>query len=278
MKYSRFEALVLVVGGLSVLGSLFFSLGGQVVAEEIVAQLLLLAVLFSAVHWGRSGGFIAALAASGIYFVMRVPLVLAEGGLTLELVSLLAVRILTYGLIGIVGGELCTRIKYIFARLEGSASIDESSHIYNQRFIVRTLETAGGQFARYDTPYSVVVIELSRQIMGDLRVSKQHAMIRGVASYIRGDVRLVDEAGRLDDGRFLVVLPHTTKSGGSVVGDRLHRGVCDTLGALDDSVSVTVLGTPEDASQLVELRVSLAPQAAPDDAAAPVGEAVQSLS
>lgn len=257
MKYSRFETLVLVVGGLSVLGSLFFSLGGQIVIEEIAAQLLLLAVLFGAVHWGRSGGFVAALIASAVYLALRAPLILSAKSTSLEVLSLLLVRIVTYGLVGIVGGELCTRIQYVFARLEGSSSIDEWSRIYNQRFIVRALEMAGGQYARYETPYSVVIVELSDHILGDLRPSKQQTLIRGVANYIRGDVRLVDEASRLADGRFLVVLPHTIKSGGLVVGNRIHRGVCDTLGALAESVTVEVLGTPEDAARLVELRASL---------------------
>ncbi len=260
MKYSRFEALVLIVGGLSVLGSLFFSIGGEFIAEEVAAQLLLFGVLVGAVHWGRSGGFIAALFASAIYIALRVPLVLAEGGLSAEILSLILVRVLTYGLIGIVGGELCSRIKYVFARLEGSSSIDELSHIYNQRFVIRALETAGGQFARYETPYSVVIIELADSILADLRVSKRHSLIKGVAGYVRGDVRLVDEASRLEDGRFLIVLPHTPKPGGAVVAQRLHRGVCGVLGARDESVTVRVLGTPDDAAELVDLRSGLASQ------------------
>jgi len=268
MNYSRFEALVVSIGALAITGSLVFASGGQFIIEEAVAQLLMLGVLVGAVHWGRTGGFVAALAASIIYFVMRMPLVFAEGGLTLDIVSLLLVRVLTYGLVGIVGGELCSRVKYIFVRLEGSASIDDWSRIYNQRFIVRALESAGGQFARYETPYSVVVIELSELVLQDLRPSKQRLLIRSVANYIRGDVRLVDEASRLLDGRFLVVLPHTPKTGGIVVAQRLHRGVCTVIGARDESVTTEVLGAPEDATALVDLRESLSAAVGPAEESA----------
>ncbi len=258
MKYSRFEALVLAVGLAAVAGSMFFGFGGTFIAEEVIAQLLLLGVLFGAVHWGRPGGFIAALIASGGYIVLRIPLVIGERGLTAEITSLVVIRVVTYGLIGIVGGELASRIKYVFARLESNSGVDEWTGIFNQRLIVRAIETACGQHARYDTPCSVVIITLSPHLTSDLRASKQRAIIRGVANHLRADIRLVDEAGRLDDGRFLIVLPHTGQAGGLVVAERLRKGVCDALGAKQDSVDVRTLSTPEDADELNALRDALA--------------------
>ena len=47
--------------------------------------------------------------------------------------------------------------------------------------------------------------------------TRQRAVVRTVANYLRGDVRMVDEVARLDDGRFLVILPHTRREGGRVV-------------------------------------------------------------
>lgn len=260
MKYSRFEALVLVVGIGAVAGSVLFSFQSAPVAEEIIAQALLLGVLLGAVHWGRSGGSIMALAASVIYIAMRLPLVIGAHGLSLDIATLLIIRVLTYGLIGIVGGELCNRIKYIFARLEGSSSIDEWSQVYNERFIYRALMAASGQQARYDTPYTVVLIKVAASVMDDLRAAKQRTLVRGVAGHIRGDIRLVDEAGRLDDGRFIVVLPHTPKDGGRIVAERLNAGVARVLGARDESVTTTVLGTPDDLDELAVLRDSLKPE------------------
>jgi GGDEF domain-containing protein len=258
MRYRRFETLVLTVGAAAIVGSVFFSLDGVPVAQEVVAQMLLLAVLIAAVHWGRKGGFFAATLASIIYILMRIPLLLDLPNLTVDAASLLLVRILTYGLVGIVGGELCGRIRYVFARLESSNSIDDWSQVYNQGIIARTLESAVNQFTRYDTPFSVVTIELASPLFSDLRTSKQRALVRAVASYVRNDIRLVDELGRLDDGRFIVVLPHTPREGATVAAERLRDGVCDTLGAKQESVRIETLATPDDLETLNGLQQSLA--------------------
>lgn len=262
MKYSRFETLVLVVGVASIVGSLFFGIEAAPIAEEVVAQLLLLGVLVGAVHWGRNGGFVAATIASLIYIVMRIPLVIEYEGLNGDIASLILVRILTYGLVGIVGGELCGRIKYIFARLESSNSIDDWSQVYNQRYITHALEAACGQFQRYDTPFSVVTVSLAPALMADLRASKQRNMVRGVATHIRNDIRLVDELGRLQDGTFVAVLPHTPRDGAAVVSERLHGGICQTLGAKEESVICEILATPEDYETLSSLTNDLAEQVA----------------
>jgi diguanylate cyclase (GGDEF)-like protein len=248
---------VLVVGGGAIIGSVLVSLGSSPVIEEVIAQLLLLGVLIVAVHWGRSGGFIAAVVASLLYIVLRIPLVVEAEGLSADLAILIITRVITFGLIGVVGGEMCMRIKYVFARLEDSSSIDDWSQIYNQRFVVRSLESAHGQYTRYETPYSVVLIHLDSKLFEELRTSKQRTLVRSVGSCIRNDIRLVDEAGRLRDGRFVVILPHTPSEGARVVAERLSRGVSDTLGSKDESITAHVLAAPEDAGRLDELRAGL---------------------
>ena len=260
MKYRWFEGIVLVVGGAAIIGSVLLSFGAPLIAEEVVAQLLLLGVLVGAVHWGRNGGFVAATVASLIYIVLRIPLVVAAEGLTADVTVLILVRVLTFGLVGVVGGELCTRIKYVFARLEDSSSIDDWSQVYNQRFITRALESAHGQFTRYETPYSVVLIHMDSRLLEELRSSKQKSLIRGVANCIRNDIRLVDEAGRLEDGRFIVILPHTPGEGADVVAERLGKGVSNTLGAKPESITTQVLAAPQDIAQLDDLRAGFEKQ------------------
>ncbi|MBS3956992.1 MAG: hypothetical protein KGZ40_05645 [Clostridiales bacterium] len=256
MPYARFEKLVVAVGFAAIAGSILLSLRGPIVLEEIVAQLLLLGVLIAAAHWGRNGGFIAALAASLIYIVIRIPLVIESEGLTGDLAALLATRILSYGLVGIVGGELCSRLKYLFARLERSSSVDEWSQVYNQHFITRAVESALGHFDRYHAPFSVIAIEVAPALTAELRPSRHRMLVRGIANHIRNDIRLVDEVGRLEDGRYLVVLPHTPHEGALVAAERIAAGIADVLGAKTESVSTHVLSVPEDrteVSRLIEL-------------------------
>ncbi len=260
MPYARFEKLIIAVGFAAIAGSLFFSYQGVFVLEEAIAQLLLLLVLIGAAHWGRNGGFITALLASLIYIVLRIPLVIESQGLTADIAILLTVRVLSYGLVGIVGGELCSRLKYLFTRLEDSAAVDDWSQVYNQRFITRTLETALGQFDRYHSPFSVLLVEIAPALTAELRPSRHRMLVRGVANHIRNDIRLVDEAGRLDDGRYLIVLPHTVREGALVVTERITAGVTDVLGAREDSVTTTLFCTPEDRTAISELVTTLRAQ------------------
>lgn len=251
MKYSRFEALMLAVGSIVITATVVASLREGPIVEEAIAQSLLLVVLVGAAHWGRNGGFAAAAAASLGYIALRIPLVVSTG-LTGDVVSLLLVRLASYGIVGIVGGEVCGRIKYLFARLEESTNVDELTHLFNERFAGRLLANGIGNHVRYEMDLSVVILELSPNLTSELRPSRERSTLHAVAERIRGDVRLVDDVGRLSDGRFMVILPHTKRDGADVVAERLAARVRDLLGARDESVHTEVLATPDDLGVLRE--------------------------
>ena len=256
MKYSRFERLALAVGAVAILGTILASYGSQPMLEEIVAQLLLLVVLIAAVHWGRNGGFLAAVAAIVVYLAMRAPLLVGEG-LTPDMLYLVLVRTAAYGVVGILGGELCGRIKYLLARLEGGTNVDEETRLYNQAYFGRLLEANLGIHARYKTPFSIVLVTLAPALTSELKPSRRRSLLRAAANHIRNDVRLVDDVARLDDGTFVMVLPQTPRSGGSVAAGRVREGLRELLGAKDESVVARVLGVPEDLSELNSLRDSI---------------------
>lgn len=252
MKYVWFERIVLVLGGASILATFGLTYGTDIFLQEVIAQVMLFAVLFAAVHWGRRGGFIAALIASLVYIVLRIPLVTADPTVTSDVLVMILTRVAAYGLIGIVGGEIAMRMKYVLAGLENSSSIDQLSGLYNERIMRTSLDSARARFTRYQEPFSVVIVEADQSLIADFKPSKQRAIIRGVAGYIRGDVRLVDEAGRLSDGRFMVLLPHTPKEGGAAVAERLATGVRAALHATPGSIRVRTLG-PSDDFELADL-------------------------
>lgn len=263
MKYARFEWLTIGVGAVAVLGTVAFSVR-QPDAIELVAQLMLLVVLVGAVHAGRKGGTLAALGATVLYIVMRTPTIIADG-ITSDVIQLILIRTCTYGLIGIIGGEICGRIKYFFARMEDTCSIDEHSRVYNERFIASVLANNLAAHRRYGSLFSIVVIELAPALTSDLRPSKASALVRAVADHVRNDVRLIDDVGRLDDGRFLLVLPHTPKEGAAVAGCRVRLGVRDLLGAKDESVTAQIYGVPDELGAIQELTDSLRGAAATRD-------------
>lgn len=259
MKYSRFEQLIVAAGSLAILGSLALSLtGGGPGFEEMIAQLMLFVTLVVAVHYGRKGGMLAAIAASTIYVILRIPLLSSTDGVSSTALLMVVSRLAAYGIVGVIGGELFGRIKYVFARLEHAGMVDDWSRVYNQRYVYQALEQAQGRFTRYDEPFSLLLLTLSPSLTVGLRPSRQRTLIRGVANYIRGDVRMVDEVSRLGDGRFAVLLPHTPRVGGMVVRARVVEGVRHALGAREESVSAVCYGAGEDAVAILALLAEIA--------------------
>lgn len=262
MKYTRFETLVIALGAAVVAASVLVPRDVAPQWPELLAQALLFVTFAAAAHWGRNGGSVVATASALVYVLSRVPL-MADQGLTNEVAGALLARLLAFAVVGIVGGEVFGRIKYFLARVDGSIMLDEYTQVYNRRYCAQALRNAIGQYQRYQTPYSVALLSLSPALFAELRPTRQRSMLKSVANFVRGDIRLVDDVGYLGDGRFLLMFPNTPKNGADVAADRLRAGVRDLLGAKDESVSTTVLSVEEDPAAICELARSLESQAPP---------------
>ncbi len=259
MRYERFEQMVLVIGGATIIGGLALAIpSGMPDRVELIAQLLLFGVLFCAVRYGRRGGTIAAITASALYVVMRIP-VISSGDLETTGLVMLMSRLVAFGLVGVVGGEIFTRMRYSMAKLEGQSALDDWSRVFNQRYLYKELDQARARYNRYGEAVSVVIVEVSAPVLADLKPARQRTVVRGVAEHIRADLRMVDEVGRLEDGRFVVLLPHTPKEGALVVTQRLGKGVRRALGSSDEAVRLTCYALPEDVASFSTLVDSLAP-------------------
>lgn len=257
MDYRRFEHLV--VGGTAALVLLALAASvatGGVDVVELVGQLAMVAVMAVAVHFGRKVGTIAALAASLLYLALSLPVLSA--GLTQERLLLVVSRLAGYCLVGIVGGEIFSRMKYLFASTGDSATIDDWSQVYNQRYTARALGQALERHNRYQEPFSVIVMCLEPILTSDQRPAKARGLVRTVAGILRHDVRLVDDVARLDDGRFVIMLPHTPGNAAHTVVGRLVEAVSQTLGYSESSVTTTCLCAQDDAVALREFATSLA--------------------
>lgn len=251
MGLTRFDRLVLVLGGAAVLGGASFSLAsGEPRALPIFGQLLLFGVLIAAVVLGRRGGTYAALAASVLYVALLLPS-LPEGGLSRNALLAIALRLLSFGVVGIVGAEVLTRVRYSLARPGGPAWIDEWSRLYNQYFLHKELERAAEKYERYGEACSVVVLSMSPSALSGFRPARQRTLIRDLANRIRSDVRAVDQVARLDDGRFVALLPHTGREGGLVVRDRLLTLARAEISPASDSVTAICLSLPDDAPEVL---------------------------
>jgi GGDEF domain-containing protein len=224
LRYPLFEFLALTVGSVAIVGPLLLTLwSGPVVVEEAIAQGLLLLVLTGALHKGRKGGLVTAVAATLVYVAMRIPTVMRLG-FTSDVASLVLGRVATYALVGIGGGTLVGRIQYFFAHFQSSSGVDEQTQVFNQSYIFHIVRSTIGQYERFHTPFSLVIVSLPSPI-GDGSQSGKGPSLRTVAGFIRDRVRLIDEVAHLDDGRFLIVLPQTGPAGAKAVETRLSAGV-----------------------------------------------------
>lgn len=264
MKYSHFETLALVLGSLAVVASVFMAPTATPQAAEVAAQLLLIVVLFGALHWGRNGGFLAALLAISLYVVMRFPLLQAEG-LSRDMLTMLASRAVMYTLVGIVGGELASRIKYLFARMESDALIDGVTGVYSPRFAAESILSGVGQWERYATDFSLVRIVLEPTLYAALKPARYRQVMRQVTGHVRNDIRMVDDLAFAAPATLLVLLPRTPGAGANVVADRLVTGVSDVLGTQPEALVMSVLSADADADALRALAASLHPAPASDE-------------
>jgi GGDEF domain-containing protein len=258
MSYEQFERLVIGIGAIVVVGLVVVSARQGTNLAEVGGDILLLVVLASAVHAGRKAGFMAAVVASVIYIGLTIPAMAAQPGVTLDSLVSISLRVAAYGVIGILGGEIASRVRYVFARLENESAIDEWSGAYNQRYISAELARARGRYARYGEPFSAVLMTLAPAVTAELSPQRKRSLVRSVASYVRGDLRMVDEVARLEDGSFLMLLAHTPREGGRVVSERVAIGVRQLLGAREESVVARCYGAAEDTVALATLAFELA--------------------
>ena len=251
MRYPLFEFLALTVGSVSIVVAVVATLWAGSMVEEVIAQGLLLVVLVGTVHRGRRGGLVTAIFATLTYICMRVPMVMREG-LSPDVVGLVLMRTLTYGAMGIGGGALVGRIHYFLARLESGTNIDVETQLFNQRFITRTLRTMVSQHEEAHRTFSVAILSLAGVATADPRPGKRSSL-RAVATYVRDQVRLIDDVARLDDGRIVLVFPLTTKPGARLAAERIRRGVGRLLGVKNESMRLDVFNAEEDLHAIRDL-------------------------
>jgi diguanylate cyclase (GGDEF)-like protein len=163
-------------------------------------------------------------------------------------VGLLVARLAAYGIVGILGGEICVRVRHAFLRLENEGAFDEWSSLYNQRFFGKQLDVAVSRCERYSEPAAVVLLTITGA--ASQRPSRQHALVREIAAELLDGVRNADVVARLDDGRFAMLLPHTPKRAAETVASRVRTSVRLLVSVRDDGIAAVVLGAPEDVPAL----------------------------
>lgn len=262
MDYRRLETLVILTGAILVLAGLLLAPAAQpYLWQEVAGRAITLVVLAAAAHWGRDGGAAVAALAIVAYIAIQIPDLMVDG-ITPEMTRGLVAYGLTYGALGVIGGEVFGRLRYLVRRLGESVLLDDDTGVFNKAYCAQSLTTELTAHQRYDRPLSVIVVTLSPGLLTDLRPTAQRKMLRSAASSLRHDMRVADDVGHLGQGRFLLILRETPRTGAEVVADRIRSHVRDLLGAKDTAVTATVLAAPIDLDAMTSLARSLEPASA----------------
>ncbi len=159
---------------------------------------------------------------------MRVPDIIRIG-LVAPILQLLIIRVLVYGVVGIGGGIICSRIKYLFAKLEQLDHIDDVTSLYNPSYLAKLFEKCVEEFERYQNLFSMATLEIDSTAFSKLKKVQLRTELREIGLSIRNDIRAVDEAGRVSHTGFGLIFPNTNASGATVAGERIQNLVANYL-------------------------------------------------
>jgi diguanylate cyclase (GGDEF)-like protein len=127
----------------------------------------------------------------------------------------------------------------LYTEAERLARIDKLTGLLNRRALDETLETEIARHMRYDSAFSVIIIDLDSfklyndrhgHLAGDL-------FLQQAGQVIKNSIRRSDHAFRYGGDEFAILLPQTTGAAANEVVERIHRGIAKNVDAKSDTVT-----------------------------------------
>ncbi|MFN2390292.1 MAG: hypothetical protein ABR575_11915 [Actinomycetota bacterium] len=228
MDYDRARRLLLVGGLVVLLLTAAVMYARRVDTAEVLGTLLFVPVFVALVLWGVRGGLAAGAAAAAAYAALRYPAIEAVG--LGRFGGLLVSRALAYVAFGGIGGWAAQQLEGSLSKLELYDQIDDATGLFNARFFVQETELEMARAQRYQTLFSVALVEVPDAGVAPGRQGAR--AVKDLAKLLRDSVRTVDRAVYARDGEihlFAVVLPETAAEGARTFTDRLADRVRETL-------------------------------------------------
>lgn len=260
LSYARARLLVLLAG----LGILLLLAGllyvRRVDTVEVAATLLFIPVFVAFVFGGILGGVVAG-ALSGLgYVALRYPAIEVLGfG---SLFGVISSRFLAFVAFGGIGGWANRQLESSLTKLELFDQIDDATGLYNARFFVQDTDLEVSRSQRYQTLFSVTIVDFPVEALDRLGGRQRKATLRELGRLLRESVRTVDRAIHAlagDRHRIAVVLPETGTEGARIfserLADRLHEFLEGRGAKLDrDAVRQVAFTYPDEEDRLIAMR------------------------
>ena len=193
---------------------------------EVAATLLFVPIFLAFVFRGVVGGVVAALAAIGVYTALRYPAIDAVGAS--EFTGLITSRAAAYLIFGAVGGWSTQVLEGSLEKLELYDEVDDETGLYNARHLLHQTDLELARARRYQTLFSLVVLDLPSGPINALRARPRRAVLRDLGRQLREGVRTVDHVVHAHDGdthRLVAILPETSSEGAEVFRGRFDERV-----------------------------------------------------
>src|ERR671919_298151 len=234
----------------------------RVETVEVMATVLFLPVFVALVFWNVRGGVIVGVLAAAAYAALRYPAIDAVG--VDRFLGLIASRAVAYIAFGALGGWASRQLETSLEKLELYDQIDDLTGLFNARFFVQDIDLEMSRSKRYQTIFSVSVVDVAASAFEPLDGRQRKRALRDLGRILKDSVRTVDRAVHAQDGernRFAVVLPETGPEGVRVFTERFVERVSEFLsqrGALvsEDNVSSVAATFPEDEAAIQSLRAA----------------------
>jgi GGDEF domain-containing protein len=254
---------LLVAGGLLVLlvtaGVMY---ARRVDTVEVVAVLLFVPVFLAFTYWRLVGGLVGGVLASLAYLFLRLDAI-DQVGLNTFRGHLLS-RTVAYLAFGLAGGWAASQMEQSLEKLDLYDQIDDATGLFNARFLVQDTDLEMARSTRYQTLFSLVVIEIPEEALAKLGRRQRVNTLKGLGRVLQDSIRTVDRAVHshyAGKHRLAVVLPETGAEGATVFGGRLRDWVVDYLrqrSAGTDGVEQRNFTFPDDEQAIRSVREEFA--------------------
>ncbi|MEY2476448.1 MAG: hypothetical protein QOG87_1763 [Actinomycetota bacterium] len=258
MNYQTARRLLLA-GGLAVLlviaGVMYVR---RVDTVEVVAVLLFIPVFLAFTFWRVVGGLVAGVLASLAYLFLRLDAI-DQVGLDTFRGHLLS-RTTAYIAFGLLGGWAASQVENSLNKLDLYDQIDDATGLFNARFLLQDTDLEMARATRYQTLFSVVLVEFPAAALAGLGRRQRATALKGLGKVLRESVRTVDRVIHAFDGerhRLAVVLPETGREGAQIFASRLVDWTSDYLrqrNAATENVTEQLFTFPDDEAAIRILR------------------------
>jgi GGDEF domain-containing protein len=230
LSYNQVRTLLLV-GGLILLGvTAGVNYVRRVETAEVAAILFFIPIFVAFVFWDWKGGLVAAALATAGYIGLRYGAIEAIGAG--RFTSLIFSRSVAFFAFGAIGGLANQQLKGSLIKLDLYDQIDDDTGLFNARYFLQDTDLEMSRAQRYQTIFSVAVVDVPAAALGGLGWRKRRNALRQLGQILADSVRTVDRpvhARDTDHHRLVVVLPETAEEGAQIFTDRLATRVSGFL-------------------------------------------------